>query len=223
MPKTALILMTYDRKNIFEASLMCLSRQTTRDYDLYICDNSNWGDGFIKNKLAEWATRLKVNVEVVPMGNKYSIWGRHVLAQKIAPHYDTIVFVDDDELFNPQFMQTAISSVEENVLKSFWAWECQEDYWVRRRLRKTQTGNYSGCGGFVAKTDFWSLPEMVSPPEKFWIIDDLWSSYAALKNGYTIQHLEVPISFTNQKNSTYTKIRDLKSQFYREYIYPLYW
>jgi hypothetical protein len=223
MPKNALILTVFDRQNVFKSTLMCLSRQTTRDYDLYICDNSNWGAGFVENKLAEWATRLKVNFEVVSMRNKYSIWGRHVLAREIAPKYDTIVILDDDEMFNPQFMQTAISSVEENVLKSFWAWECQEDYWVRRRLRKTQTGNYAGTGGLVAEADFWLLFEMFDAPKKFWIIDDLWVSYAALKNGYKIKHLDVPISFTNQKNATYTKIRDLKSEFYREYIYPLYW
>jgi glycosyltransferase involved in cell wall biosynthesis len=223
MPNTALILTTFDRKNIFESTLKCLSRQTTREYDLYVCDNSEWGAAFIENKLAEWATRLKVNVEVVPMGNKYSIWGRHVLARNIAPKYDTIVILDDDEMFDPQFMQTAIDSVQPGVLKSFWAWECQEDYWVRKRLRKVGEGNYAGTGGLVAEAKFWLLPEMGMPPEKFWIIDDLWASYVGLKNGYKIRHLDVPISFTNQKNATYTKIRDLKSEFYREYIYPLYW
>jgi len=223
MPDTALILTTYDRQAMFEATLKCLSRQTTRDYDVYVCDNSDWPEGFIEYKVDEWATRLKVNVEVVPMGNKYSIWGRHVLAQKIASQYKNIVLVDDDELFNPQFMQTAIASTEDEVLKSFWAWECQEDYWERRRLRKTQTGNYAGCGGFVAKSDFWFLSEMYFPPKEFWIIDDLWSSYSALKNGYKIQHLEVPISFTYQKNATYLSIKELKSEFYREQIYPLYW
>lgn len=223
MADTALILTIYDRKDIFLATLKCLSRQTTREYDLHICDNSDWGLEFLETKFAEWATRLKVNVHIVDMGNDYSIWGRHVLARDIADKYENIVFIDDDELFDPKFMQTAIESAEHGVLKSFWAWECQEDYWVRNRLRKTRQGNYAGVGGFVAKSEFWSLPEMQNPPEKFWIIDDLWCSYVALKNGYKIKNLEVAISFTNQKNSTYKKIRELKSEFYREKIYPLYW
>jgi len=223
MPKTALILTTFDRQVMFEATLKCLSRQTTRDYDVYICDNSEWGEGFVETKLAESATRLKVDVHVERMGNKYSIWGRHVLARRIAPDYENIVILDDDELFNPRFMETAIASAEENVLKSFWAWECQEDYWIRKRLRKTREGNYAGTGGLVAKSKFWLLEENSMPPEKFWIIDDLWLSYVGLKNGYKIKHLDVAISFAYQKNATYLGIKDLKTEFYQEYVYPLYW
>lgn len=223
MPKTALILTTFDRPTMFESTLKCLSRQTTRDYDLYVCDNSDWPESFVEDKLGEWWTRLKVDVQTIRADNRFSIWGRHVLARKIAHKYENIVFLDDDELFDPTFMETAIASAEPNVLKSFWAWECREDYWVRNRLRKSQTGNYAGCGGFVAKSDFWLLPEMDLPPEKFWIIDDLWASYVGLKNGYKIKPLNVAISFANQKNATYRRIRDLKSSFYKEYIYPIYW
>jgi glycosyltransferase involved in cell wall biosynthesis len=223
MPKTALILTVFDRIEIFESTLKCLSRQTTREYDLYVCNNNAKVESFLLEKLAEWATRLKVDFTVHTFNNKFSIWGRHVLARQIASQYDVIVVLDDDEMFDPRFMEIAIRSVEPNVLKSFWAWECQEDYWVRKRLRKTKTGNYAGAGGLVAMAEFWLLPEMFEPPEEFWIIDDLWLSYVGLKNCYKVKCLDVSINFVRQKNATYLKIKPLKSLFYREYIYPLYW
>jgi glycosyltransferase involved in cell wall biosynthesis len=223
MPKTALILTAYDRLDVFESTLKCLSRQTTRDYDLFICDNTANKQSFLVAKLEEWATRIRVGYEIHSMGNQFSIWGRHVLARKIAEDYDNIVLLDDDEMFQPKFMQTAIDSVEAGVVKSFWAWECVEDYWERKRIRKNQKGNYAGAGGLVAKSEFWLLPEMDMPPEKFWIIDDLWLSYVALKNNYVIRSLDVAITFVAQKNATYRSIKPLKSSFYQEYIKPIYW
>ena len=223
MPKTALILTVFDRPDVFESTLKCLSRQTTRDYDLHICNNSDLPAEFWLAKLDKWATRLRVKYDVHDIKNKYSIWGRHVLIKSIADQYENFVIVDDDEMFDPKFMQTAIESVEPNAIKSFWAWQCKEDYWDRVRLRKQAKGNYAGAGGLVAKSEFWSLPEMQSPPEEYWIIDDLWLSYAALTNGYVIKCLDVPITFVRQNNATFHNIKPLKSQFYQEYIKPFYW
>jgi hypothetical protein len=223
MAKTALILTVFDRVDVFESTLKCLSRQTTREYDLYVCNNSEYPAEYWLAKLAKWATRLRVKYAVYDIKNKYSIWGRHVFARSIADMYENIVILDDDEMFDPKFMQTCIDSAESDVVKSFWAWECKEDYWDRVRLRKTKKGNYAGTGGLVAKSELWLLPEMDMPPEEYWIIDDLWLSYAALANGYAIKCLYVAINFVAQKNSTYLSIKPLKSSFYREYIKPIYW
>jgi glycosyltransferase involved in cell wall biosynthesis len=223
MPKTALILTVFDRPEVFEYTLKCLSKQTTRDFDIHVCNNSDEPADFWLAKLAKWGTRLRVKYDVYDMGNKYSIWGRHVLIRSIAEQYENIVILDDDEMFNPDFMQKAIQCAEPGVVKSFWAWECGEDYYDRKRLLKNKTGNYAGTGGLVAKSELWLLSEMDMPPKEYWIIDDLWLSYVALTNGYKIRNLEVPITFVRQANGTFHNIKGLKSRFYQDYIKPFYW
>ena len=214
--RLAVLLTVYERLDYLPDQLNQLKNQTNKNFDLFICNNSN--------------NSVKELQEIIPFTevmykNKYSIFGRiFMIRDYLLPEdYDAIFTIDDDETLPRNLIEQCFKQFDPKAIRSFWAFETYKDYWDRRRLKGSQTGDYAGTGGMLASTDFWRLDAIYEAPEEYWIIDDLWISHCALKHtDYVIKPLNVSMGFIPNEGTkaTYRKIRPLKTQFHRKHIIP---
>jgi hypothetical protein len=214
--RLAVLLTIYDRLECLPEQLEQLKAQKVKDFDLWICNNSTK----TIDHLQEIIPFTEVKYE-----NKYSIFGRiFMIRDHILPlDYDAVLTIDDDEILPLNLVEQAIRQFDPKAIRSFWAFETYDDYWKRRRLKGSQTGDYAGMGGCLTPIDLWRLEAIYDVPERYMIMDDLWISHCILKySSYTIKPLNVSITFIPSEGTkaTYRKIKTLKSEFHRKHIMP---
>jgi hypothetical protein len=209
MERLAVFLTVYNRLENLNGQLEQLSEQNNNKFTLYIVNNS---PGKIDVPQAK---------HVFNMHNEKSIYGRFFAIQEVHKKHEIILNLDDDEILPKMLTDYAYRQYSSEAIKSFWAFSIAGDYWTRRRLRGSDIGHYAGAGGLLAPAEFFSLPELYQAPEEYWIIDDLWLSHCVHKyTDYTIMPFNVPIKFLEDNKSTYRSIKQLKSDFAKEYILP---
>jgi hypothetical protein len=219
--KTALILCVFVRLENFKISAECLEYQTNKDFDLYICDNSNRKEKVI-GLTKKFIEPLNINTSIVDYKNKYKPFCRFILAKKLAEQgYDKIIFIDDDEIFSQLFIQDCYDQYEENTVKSFWSHRIEAIYRKKVKLEKDEIGNYIGPGGLVCSSKVFLDEDLFMCPEEFWIVDDLWLSYYLLKyTNYKIKTLKTNIEFIQDRKATHMTLGKLKQEFADAYILP---
>lgn len=219
--KTALILCTYIRLENFSKTAECLLSQTNIDFDIYICNNSDKEEkllGLVKKYLFESGH----NIFIKNYYNDFKAFARFMLAQELALEgYEKIIFIDDDEIFSPQFIQDCYDQYEENSVKSFWAHKVEKKYNKKIKLEKEEIGNYAGTGGLVCSSSLFLNDDFFDCPEEYWIVDDLWLSFYILKfTDLKIKELKTNIRFIKDLKATFLTVGDLKQRFLEEFITP---
>jgi glycosyltransferase involved in cell wall biosynthesis len=209
MEQLAVFITVYDRLEYLENQLKQLLNQNNKRFTLYVVNNS------------EHELEVPQAEHVFNMHNEKSIYGRFFAIQEVHKKHEIILNLDDDEILPNVLTDYAYRQYDANVIKSFWAFRIAHDYWNRKRLRGAEKGHYAGTGGLLAPSKLFSLPELYQAPEEYWIIDDLWLSHCVhAHTNYSIQSFNVPIKFIEDHKATYKSIKELKSQFTKEYILP---
>jgi glycosyltransferase involved in cell wall biosynthesis len=219
--KTAVILLTYRRLEYFYRSSECLINQTNKDFDFYISNNSDKKDklvGLVKKFLG----KSDINIYVKDYNNEFKPFSRFIMAQDLALEgYEKIIFIDDDEIFSPQFIQDCYDQYEETSVKTFWAHKIEKVYKRKIKLEGNELGNYAGPGGLVCSSKVFLGDELFDCPEKYWIVDDLWLSYYLIKfTNYKIKTLKTNINFIKDAKATFLTLGNLKQEFSDEFILP---
>ena len=219
MSKTALIMCTYIRFENLKTTLGCIERQTNKDFDFYIVDNSNRHE-----KLLGYLKKFDngMNIGVHRYNNEFKQFSRFLLARDLAEQgYEKIIFIDDDEIIPNTFIQECYDQYEEDCVKSFWAHMVEDRYTRKIKLEKNEIGNYAGTGGLVCSSKLFLNEDFFDCPEEYWIIDDLWLSYYILKfTNYKIKELKTNIQFIKDMKATFMTLGDLKQKFSEEFILP---
>jgi glycosyltransferase involved in cell wall biosynthesis len=214
--RLAVVLTIYDRLEVLPEQLKQLANQSDKDFDLWICNNST--------KNIEHLKKI-IDFESVTYANKYIFFGRiFMIRDHILPKgYDAIFTIDDDETLPANLIDQCKRQFHPNAIRSFWAFKTYDDYWKRKRLKGSQTGDYAGMGGCLTPAKFWRLEAIYEAPEECWMVDDLWISHCVLKHtNYAIKSLNVSMSFipSEGKKATYRKIKPFKSEIHEKYIKP---
>jgi len=217
--KTALIMCTYLRYKNLPKTYDDLCKQTNLDFDFYICDNSD-NDPHILNTTKKNIDRVKFNMFIKQYGNKYSIFGRFVLAKELAKQgYEKIIFIDDDQRIPTTFIQDYYNQYEDNIIKSFYAHDIIDDYWEKQPLKENISGNYAGGGGLMCSSRLFLHKDFFSCPKEYYVLDDLWISYFGKKiAGYDIKLLKTDIRFIHDNNATAKHLVQEKQNFTDKYI-----
>lgn len=211
---------TYIRFENLKTTLGCIKRQTNKDFDFYIVDNSNRHE-----KLLGYLQKFGngINVTVHNYHNDFKQFARFILARDLAEQgYEKIIFIDDDEILPDTFIQDCHNQYEHNKVKSFWAHMVEYVYNRKIKLEYGERGNYAGTGGLICHSGLFLNDDFFDCPEKYWIIDDLWLSFYILK--YTnlhIEELKTNISFIKDRKATFMTLGNLKQEFSEEFILPL--
>ena len=219
MSNTALIMCTYIRFENLQTTLECVRKQTNKDFDFYIVDNSNKHEkllGYLKKFGKD------INVKVYDYQNEFKQFARFLLARDLAEQgYEKIIFIDDDEIIPDTFVQECHDQYDPNSIKTFWGHMVEEIYNKKIKLEKNEYGNYAGTGGLICHSSLFLNDDFFDCPEEYWIIDDLWLSFYILKfTNLKIQELKTNIIFIKDTKATFLTVGDLKQRFSEQFIIP---
>jgi len=210
---------TYIRFENLKMTLDCIKKQTNKDFDFYIVDNSNKHE-----KLLGYIEKFGngIDVRVHNYHNEFKQFARFLLARDLAKEgYEKIIFIDDDEILPDTFIQECHDQYEEKSVKSFWSHKIEDVYKRKIKLEKNEIGNYSGTGGLVCSSSLFMDDFFFTCPEEFWIIDDLWLSYYILKyTDYNIKALHTKIHFIVDTKATCINLKNEKQRFAEDFIIP---
>lgn len=220
--KTAVVLCLYIRLENLAPTLRCLAKQSNTDFDVYISNNT---EGRHNEKINEIVLKRlsNFNFGIFEHFNKHKQFSRFFVARQLAEEgYERIIFIDDDEILPTTFIQECNDQYDENLIKSFYGHVVDEDYWKKKRLTGKEFGNYAGTGGLICSAKFFLNDKFFECPEEYYIIDDLWLSYFALKyTDYRIQILNTKIEFIHDGKATAMGLQTVKQKFYKDFIYGL--
>ena len=209
--RLALFVTVYDRPENLRKTLDCLNNQTRHDFDLFIVNNASFD---VESLIDEECT-------IVDMGNKYRHFGRYFAAQQYAKNYDIVMFLDDDIMVDPHYIEEAYKQFDNECVKSFWSFKLNTDYWDRVRLTGDMEGHYCGAGGLLAPAELFAIQELYDCPEEYWIMDDIWLSHVILAHtNYRIKNFKILFRFLDDNKATYKKIRQQKSDMAKKYLIP---
>jgi hypothetical protein len=218
---TAVIFLTYRRLEYFSRTAECLINQTNKDFDFYISNNSDRSDKLI-GLVKKFLGKTDINIYIKNYHNEFKPFSRFIMAQDLAlDGYEKIIFIDDDEIFSPQFIQDCYDQYEEDSVKTFWGHKIEKVYKRKVKLEGDELGNYAGPGGLVCSSNVFLGEELFQCPEQYWIVDDLWLSYYLLKfTDYNIKTLKTNINFIKDDKATFLTLGNLKQEFSDEFILP---
>lgn len=197
----------------------CIRKQTNKDFDFYIVDNSNKNDQLLRylDKFGKG-----INISVHNYGNYFKQFARFLLARDLAEQgYEKIIFIDDDEIIPETFIEECHDQYQPGSVKTFWAHMVEEVYKRKIKLEKGEIGNYAGTGGLVCNSSLFLNDDFFDCPEDYWIIDDLWLSFYILKfTDLKIEELKTNINFIKDDKATFLTLGDLKQEFTEKFILP---
>ncbi len=219
--KTAVIFLTYVRLEYIPKTAECFKKQTNKDFDIYVSNNSPQQEKAV-DKIKKYFADIETNVYVRNDNNKFKIFSRFVMAKELALEgYEKIIFIDDDELFPNTFIQECYDQYEDDCVKTFWAHKIEKVYKRKIKLENNEVGNYAGGGGLVCSSKVFLSEELMNCPEEYFIVDDLWLSYYLLKfTDYKIKTLKTNIIFLKDKKATFMNLGNLKQEFSDKFILP---
>ena len=217
---TALIMCTYIRLKNMPRILQRLQNQTNNDFDFYISNNCDNQDNNLIGRIEKYGSEFITNVFVKNYNNRYKQFSRFYLARDLAEQgYEKIIFIDDDEVVPPTFIQDCHDQYDERYIKSFYAHKFDKDYWEKVRLSKDEIGNYAGTGGLICSSKIFLEDKLFECPDQYHIIDDLWFSYYILKyTYYKITLLDTDIQFIKDDKGTFINLIEAKQEFSVNYI-----
>lgn len=215
----AVILSTYRRLENLPKTYKSLASQSNSNFDLYICDNSG-NDPHLLNTTKKNSHNFNHNVFIKEYNNEYSIFGRFFLAKDLAEKgYKMIVFIDDDQIIPESFVKDCYDQYEEGVIKSFYAHFIEGDYWKKQEVNHYEEANYAGGGGLLCNAKIFLDEIFFKCPKEYYILDDLWLSYYALKiANIKIKKLSTPIKFIVDDKATARGLKAVKREFSNKYI-----
>jgi len=209
--KLALFVTVYDRPKNLAKTLDCLNKQTCHDFDLFIVNNGTFDVESLVDR----------DCTIIDMGNKYRHFGRYFAAKEHSVGYEIVLFLDDDIMVDPHYIEEAYKQFDPGCVKSFWAFRLNTDYWDRKQLTGDMEGHYCGGGGLLAPAELFTVPELYECPEEYWIMDDIWLSHVILAyTNYRIKNFKVLFRFLDDSKATYKKIRKEKSDMSQKYLIP---
>ena len=219
--KVAVILCVFVRLENLEMTLNKIKDQTNKDFDFYICDNSNKEQKVI-GLIKKHTPNLGVNLSIKSYKNEFKQFSRFLLARDLAEDgYEKIIFFDDDEILPLTFIDECLTQYEPGTVKTFWAHKINKIYKKKIKLKNDEIGNYAGTGGLICDSSIFLNEDFFDCPEEYWIVDDLWLSFYLLKyTDYKIKALKTDIKFINDAKATFLKLKQLKQEFSEEFIIP---
>jgi len=218
---TALIMCTYIRLENLKITLKNLKDQTNKNFDFYICDNSNKNEKLLKI-IKKYESDNDFNISIHEYRNEYKQFARFFVARDLAKQgYEKIIFIDDDQILPNSFIEECHDQYDKDVIKSFWSHKVEKIYKKKIKLEGEELGNYAGTGGLLCSSTIFLDDLFFTCPDKFWIIDDLWLSYYILKHTeYPIKTLNTRIQFIIDKKATNLFLKEVKQEFSEKYIIP---
>ena len=212
MPFIAIVMCTWKRVSRLKETLNLLSNQTYKNIKLHIWNNNFSEKENIENIIKSYP---KLNIEVVNSENNVGGIGRFLYAKKIANEFSKIIFIDDDQIFNNNFIEDFNNMYQPKSIISWFGWKMHGSYYNRTRINNLTECDYCGTGGMLIDSSIFLDERLYDIPKEYIFIEDLWLSYfAKYEHSYKLIGCNIYLQIINDGNDQYVKLKNLKEKFY---------
>lgn len=127
--------------------------------------------------------RSPIPAQAVHCNRNIGCFGRFYFARDLAEAHDAILFIDDDQEFDPSMVTDQLASFASKSLAGWWAFTYQpgaRSYAERTRVETPLApADHVGVGGMIADASVFTDAALFRCPRRYWFVDDLWLSYYA--------------------------------------------
>jgi glycosyltransferase involved in cell wall biosynthesis len=222
MEKVVIIMCIWKRVNNLDKILTCLSNQTYKNFKLVIWDNSEQ-----KKEVENIISKYKLDIDVIKSEKNIGGIGRFYAAKKYQNEYKTVIFFDDDQFPQENFVEIMVKNYEPHTIKSRHCYKIvsKTDYWNRRKIMPNNTNiNYCGTCGMVLDSEIFKFDDLFNFPEEYLFIEDLWISfYAQHKLHWKLQSIDVPLTLVDDGKDQFRGLINKKSDFLKYLVEKQKW
>jgi glycosyltransferase involved in cell wall biosynthesis len=219
MPYIGIVMCTWKRISKLDETLKMLSKQTYKNFKFHIWNN-NIHEKDQVTKIIEKYSNLQI--EVYHSSENIGGIGRFHYATKIADKYSKILFFDDDQIFNNEFIEDFDKLYKPKSVISWFGWKMNGSYYNRSRVIDLKECNYCGTGGMLVDSKIFLDKRILNIPKEFSFIEDLWLSYfAKYEHFYRLYGCSIDLKIIEDGNDQYKNLKPLKEKFY-SYLETIY-
>lgn len=220
--KVCVIMCVYKRLNRLHKTISLLEKQTYKNFNLIIWNNSDQPDNeLIKDVKYDFPIKV-----VGDQNNNIGGIGRFKAASTLDDN-TKVIFIDDDQNFDENMIITFLSRYEPNTVKSWWAWKFKNNvsYYQREKITvNNENCHYCGTGGMIINSSVFKNEKLFDIPVKYQFIEDLWLSFFCNHYlGYELKHINNNIEIEEDGKDQYKKLISLKSDFLKYLTTELKW
>jgi glycosyltransferase involved in cell wall biosynthesis len=181
--KITIVLLTWQRIASLKRTLLTLSNQTYKDFDVYI-SNSSERSAVPAEKYAKYFSD-KLSITFSQDSNENYAYRRLTIARDLAKKGTEIVlFIDDDITISEKYVQEMLAAYEPNSYCSAYAWRFSnngQDYYRHRSKvsNNLKTIHYCGTAASVVDASIFLDDNLFNHPKEVYLMEDLWLSYFA--------------------------------------------
>lgn len=219
------IMCVWKRLDGFDKIIKQLNKQTFKNFKLFIWNNNL---ELIEN-FELLLKKAQFQYEILHSEKNVGGFGRFYYANKITKRtgfIDYCVFIDDDQSFGNETLQTFYDEREPKTIKSQWGWKFNGlNYYTNRiEVKPTEKIHYAGTGGMIADIRVFEDDKLFNCKEEYWFVEDLWLSYFANKiHNYKLYKSKAIIKNGDDEHSLYKVVKNIKTPMLNYLINDLDW
>jgi GT2 family glycosyltransferase len=196
-PKVTIILLTWQRLDSLPETLSSLSRQTYKDFDVYV-SNANVRKVNLVNKIIrQYSETLSIRLSH-DSNERYGFRRFDIGKDLREAGTDIVMFLDDDIQIPDNYVEICISKYRPKTYQSAYAWSFQEggsDYYRHRTRVYSESGrvHYGGTGAAMIDSSVFLEEGLFDVDRKVYKIEDLWLSYYTQSIlGWDVEFMDIP-------------------------------
>ena len=218
----AIIMCVWNRIENLKKTIQSLENQTTKQFELFLWNNNSKISSEVDLIISPY-NWINVHHSEINIGGI----GRFCYAKELANKYETIIFIDDDQIFKNTFVQDMLNEYEPTTIKSWFGWKFNDDtYWNRKRVLDGSEVNYCGTGGMCLNSSIFLDDELFTMlPTKYSFVEDLWLSFYAnhIKHWKLKSTIDVYMAIMEDGKDQYTGLKNTKVELLKYLIHNLNW
>jgi len=185
-PAVDVIMCTHARVGRLSATLQQLASQQGCRVALFIWNNNAAESSRVDEMIAR--SPAPVKAYVYHSRENLGGYGRFLIARDLAASGRPVVFIDDDTNLQRDAISCLLAEYEPCSISSFWAFRFStlHDYYSRRRVKAGVSADYCGTAGMICASSFFADPEVFACPAPYRMLEDMWLSYLASRNGWRL-------------------------------------
>lgn len=208
--RVAVVMCTWQRIDKLNRTISCLEAQSYKNFDFFIWNNNPK----IINQIKKHIEKTKININVYNSNKNIGGLGRFKYTQKIRNNYGKVIFIDDDQIFESNFIEHMVSIHKKRTIMSWFSWKINGTYFNRVRVKDFKEADYCGTGGMICDTSIFTNDFFRHLPDKYSFIEDLYLSYyAKYKLRFKLIGVDAPIKIEIDNKDQYIKLKNKKNEF----------
>jgi glycosyltransferase involved in cell wall biosynthesis len=207
------IMCVWKRLAGFEMIIKQLNNQKFTNFKLFVWNNNLE----LEKQFEKLLNKAKFEYEIHHSKENVGGFGRFFYAKKIRRKpgiLDYCVFIDDDQRFGKNLLETFYKEREKNTIKSQWGWQFTGlNYYTDRKLVKIKESiHYAGTGGMIADMKVFEDDDLFDCKKEYWFVEDLWLSFYANKyHNYKLIKSAADMINGDDEHSLYKIVLDVKT------------